>query len=164
MTERQRYRAEDLHEFCCAVLKKVNVPQEDAQEVGACLVLADLRGVDSHGVIRLSVYALRIRKNVVNAGAMPRIIRTHAAAALFMTKDEFASRMDILRMLKSSPPAPDTENVLAPGEIERQNEAKNKVLGVPLPPRVIDQLAALGAEVNVGFPNWISQTAAEARP
>ena len=82
MTERQRYRAEDLHEFCCAVLKKVNVPEEDAQEVGACLVLADLRGVDSRGVIRLSVYALRIRKNVVNAGAMPCIVRTHAAAAL----------------------------------------------------------------------------------
>jgi LDH2 family malate/lactate/ureidoglycolate dehydrogenase len=84
---------------------------------------------------------------------------------LFMTKDEFASRMDeILRMLKSSPPAPDTENVLAPGEIERQNEAKNKVLGVPLAPSVIDQLAALGAEVNVSFPNAISQKAAEARP
>jgi LDH2 family malate/lactate/ureidoglycolate dehydrogenase len=82
VTERQRYRAEDLHEFCCAVLQKLNVPREDAQEVGDCLVLADLRGVDSHGVIRLPVYALRIRKNVVNAGAMPRIIRTHAAAAL----------------------------------------------------------------------------------
>ena len=45
-----------------------------------------------------------------------------------------------------------------------QNEAKNKVLGVPLAPSVIDQLAALGAEVNVSFPNAISQKAAEARP
>jgi LDH2 family malate/lactate/ureidoglycolate dehydrogenase len=68
------------------------------------------------------------------------------------------------RKLKSSPPAPDTESVLAPGEIERQNEAKNKVLGVPLVPIVIDQLAALGAEVNVSFPNAISQKSAEARP
>jgi LDH2 family malate/lactate/ureidoglycolate dehydrogenase len=81
VTERQRYRAEDLHEFCCAVLQKLNVPREDAQEVRDCLILADLRG-DSHGVIRLPVYALRIRKSVVNAGAMPRIIRTRPAAAL----------------------------------------------------------------------------------
>ena len=360
MTERQRYRAEDLHEFCCAVLGKLDVSGEHAREVADCLVMADLRGVDSHGVIRLPVYAKRIRKNAVNARAHPRVVTTHAAAALidgdnglgavigsramekaielaatagigfvgvrrtnhfgiasfyvqkalqqgfigcaasnapphmapfggrarflgtnpfsigipanreapllfdastsvvargkiivaaqegktipsgwaidsegnpttnansalagsvlpfggpkgsaisliidvlsgvltgsafalrlntledleaeqnlghifiamrtdlFMSKDEFGSRMDeIVRMLKSSPPAPDTERVLAPGEIERQNEARNQAHGVPLVPSVIDQLAALGTEVNVSFPNAISQKAAEARP
>jgi LDH2 family malate/lactate/ureidoglycolate dehydrogenase len=361
MTLPQRYRAEDLHEFCCAVLEKLHVPRADTREVGDCLVLADLRGVDSHGVIRLPVYAKRIRTNAVNARAVPRIIRTHAAAALmdgdnglgaivgsaamekaielaatagigfvgvrgtnhfgiasfyvekalqqgfigcaasnapphmaafggrarflgtnpfsigiptkkeppllfdastsvvargkiivaaqegksipsgwaidpegnpttdakaalagsvlpfggpkgsaisfiidvlcgvltgsafalhlgtlenleaeqnlghifmamrtdlFMTKDEFADRMDeIVRMLKSSPPAPDVDRVLAPGEIERQNEAKNRVLGVPLVPSVIDQLAALGDELNVMFANAITRDApAEARP
>lgn len=360
MTGRQRYRAEVLHEFCCALLEKLNVPREDAQEVGHCLVLADLRGIDSHGVIRLPVYAQRIRKNVVNAHAMPRIVRTHASAALidgdnglgavvgsramgkaielattagigfvgvrrtnhfgiasyyvekalqqefigcaasnapphmapfggrarflgtnpfsvgipakeeapllfdastsvvargkiivadqegksipagwaidpegnpttnakaalagsvlpfggpkgsaisliidvlcgvltgsafalhlgtlenleaeqdlghvfmamrtdiFMSKDKFGSRMDeIVRMLHSSPPAPETERVLVPGEIERQNEAKNRVLGVPLVPSVIDQLAALGAEVNVRFPDAISKGTVGAGP
>ena len=360
MTELQRYRAEDLHEFCRAVLEKLNVPREDAREVADCLVLADLRGVDSHGVIRLPVYAKRLRKNVVNARAVPRIVRTHAAAALmdgdnglgavvgsramekaielartagigfvgvrrtnhfgiasyyvqkalqqgfigcaasnapphmapfggrarflgtnpfsigipanqeapllfdastsvvargkiivaaqegktlpsgwaidpegnptidakaalagsvlpfggpkgsaisliidvlcgvltgsafamhlstlenleaeqnlghvflamhtdlYMTKGEFGDRMDeILRMLKSSPSAPHTESVLAPGDIERQHEAKNRVLGVPLVPSVLGQLAALGAEVNVTFPNAISKETAEARP
>jgi LDH2 family malate/lactate/ureidoglycolate dehydrogenase len=360
VTERQRYRAEDLHEFCCAVLEKLNVSRGHAREVADCLVLADLRGVDSHGVIRLPVYAERIRKNVVNAHANPRVVATHAAATLmdgdnglgmvvgscamekaielaatagigfvgvrrtnhfgiasfyvqkalqqgfigyaasnapphmapfggrarflgtnpfsigipaneeapllfdastsvvargkiivaaqegrtippgwaidpegnpttnakaalagsvlpfggpkgsaisliidvlcgvltgsafamhlstlenleaeqnlghifmamrtdlFMSKDEFGSRMDeIVRMLKSSPPAPNTERVLVPGEIERQNEARNKVIGVPLVPSVIDQLATLGAEVNVTVPHAIRQEAAEARP
>jgi LDH2 family malate/lactate/ureidoglycolate dehydrogenase len=360
VTEPQRYRAEDLHQFCCAVLEKLNVPSEDARKVGDCLVLADLRGVDSHGVIRLPVYAKRIRKNVVNARAIPRIISSHAAAALmdgdnglgavvgsrametainlaatagigfvgvrrtnhfgiaafyvqkalqngfigcaasnapphmapfggrarflgtnpfsigipanqeapllfdastsvvargkiivaaqegktipsgwaidpegnpttnakaalagsvlpfggpkgsavsfiidvlsgvltgsafalhlstlenleaeqnlghifmamrtdlFMSKQEFASRMDeILRMLKSSPPAPDTEQVLAPGEIERQNEARNRLHGVPLVPSVIDQLAALGSEVEITFPSAKSKDTVEARP
>src|SRR5215475_9924770 len=345
--ERQRYRAEDLHGFCCVVLEKLNVPREDAREVGDCLLLADLRGVDSHGVIRLPVYAKRICKNVVNARAVPRIIRTHAAAALidgdnglgavigsramekaielaatagigfvgvrrtnhfgiasfyvekalqqgfigcaasnapphmapfggrarflgtnpfsvgipankeasllfdastsvvargkiivaakegkpippgwaidrdgnpttdakaalagsvlsfggpkgsaisllidvlcgvltgsafaltlntlenleaeqnlghvfvamrtdiFVSAEEFASRMDeILQALKSSPPAPNTGQVLAPGEIERQNEAKNQRLGVPLLPTVVDQLAALGAQFGITF-------------
>jgi LDH2 family malate/lactate/ureidoglycolate dehydrogenase len=72
---------------------------------------------------------------------------------------------EIVRMLKCLPPAPDVERVLAPGEIERQNEAKNRVLGVPLVSSVVDQLAALGDELNVGFPNATTGEApAEARP
>jgi LDH2 family malate/lactate/ureidoglycolate dehydrogenase len=355
MTEPPRYRVEDIHEFCCTVLEKLNVPPEDAKEVGDCLLQADLRGVDSHGVIRLSVYAERIRKGVVNPRASPRVVRTHAAAALmdgdnglgamvgsramekaidlaatagigfvgvcrtnhfgiasfyvqkalrhgligcaasnapphmapfggrarflgtnpfavgipageeapvlfdastsvvargkiivaaqegksippgwaidpegnpttdakaalagsvlpfggpkgsaisfiidvlcgvltgsafalslntlenleaeqnlghvfvavrtdlFMTKDEFAGRMDeIVRMLKSSPPAPHIDRILAPGEMEGCNEAQNRVLGIPLLPSVIDQLAGLGAELNVSFPTAISNEA-----
>lgn len=361
MTEPQRYRAKDLHEFCCAVLEKLNVRRDDAREVGDCLVMADLRGVDSHGVIRLPVYGKRIRKGAVNARAAPRVVRTHAAAALmdgdnglgaivgaramekaielaatagigfvgvrrtnhfgiasfyvqkalrqgfigcaasnapphmapfggrarflgtnpfsigipadkeapllfdastsvvargkiivaaqegksipagwaidsegnpttdtkaalagsvlpfggakgsaislvidvlcgvltgsafalylntlenleaeqnlghvfmamrtdlFMTKDEFAGRMDeIVRMLRASAPAPDAERVLAPGEIERQNETKNRVLGVPLVPSVIEQLLELGTELNVSFPDATTKEApVEARP
>jgi len=82
MPEPQRYRVEDVHEFCCTVLEKLNVPPENAKEVGDCLLQADLRGVDSHGVIRLSIYAGRIRKGVINPRAAPRVVRTHAAAAL----------------------------------------------------------------------------------
>jgi len=349
MTELRRYRREDVHEFCCAILEKLNVPREDAKQVGECLLQADLRGVDSHGMIRLPVYAERIRKGVVNPRPVPRIVRTSGATALldgdnglgavvgskamemaieqaadagisligaghsnhfgiaafyvqkavrrgligcaasnapphmapfggcarflgtnpfsvgipagreaplivdastsvvargkiivaasegksipagwaidrdgnpttdakaglagsvlpfggpkgsaisliidvlcgvltgaafgltlntlenlkaeqnlghvfvairtdiFMTAGDFASRMDeILQTLKSSAPAPGIEQVLAPGEIERQNEARNRKLGVPLLPTVVDQLAALGAELNVGFPH-----------
>jgi LDH2 family malate/lactate/ureidoglycolate dehydrogenase len=83
-----------------------------------------------------------------------------------MTKDEFVGRMDeIVRVHKSSPPAPGTERVLAPGEIERQNEAKNRTLGVPLLSTVIDQLVALGAKLNVSFPDALSkEEPAETRP
>jgi LDH2 family malate/lactate/ureidoglycolate dehydrogenase len=349
MTEPRRYCAEDVHGFCCAVLEKLDVPHEDAKEVGDCLLLADLRGVDSHGVIRLPVYARRIRKGMVNPRAVPRVVRTHAAAALldgdnglgavvgsramakaielatdagigfvgvrrtnhfgiasfyvrkamrhgfigcaasnapphmapfggrarflgtnplavgipagteapllfdastsvvargkiivaaqegkpiptgwaidpegipttdaraalagsvlpfggpkgsaisliidvlcgvltgsafaltlntlenlqveqnlghvflamrtdlFMTTEEFAARMDeILRTLKSSPPSPETERVFAPGEIESQSEAKNRVLGIALLQSVVDELTTFGAELNVAFPN-----------
>jgi LDH2 family malate/lactate/ureidoglycolate dehydrogenase len=349
MTEVKRYRPENVHEFCCAILDRLNVPRQNAKEVADCLLLADLRGVDSHGMIRLPVYAERIRKGVVNPRPVPRIIRTIGATALldgdnglgavvgargmeraielaadagigfvgvrrtnhfgiaafyvqkairqgligcaasnapphmapfggrarflgtnpfsvgipagkqpplifdastsvvargkiivaakegkaipfgwaidrdgnpttdakaalagsvlpfggpkgsaisllidvlcgvltgsafaltlntlenleaeqnlghvfvamrtdiFLTAEDFAARMDkLLQTLKSSPPAPNAEQVLAPGEIERQNETRNLKLGVPLLPTVIDQLAVLGAELNVGFPH-----------
>jgi LDH2 family malate/lactate/ureidoglycolate dehydrogenase len=349
MTEPRRYRPEAIHEFCCAILEKLKVPGEDAKEVGDCLLQADLRGVDSHGMIRLPVYAERIRKAVVNPRPVPRIVKASASTALldgdnglgavvgsramekaielaagpgisfvgvrrsnhfgiaafyvqkavrkgligcaasnapphmapfggrarflgtnpfaigipagkqpplifdastsvvargkiivaakegraippgwaidtegnpttdakaalagsvlpfggpkgsaisliidvlcgvltgsafartlntlekveaeqnlghafvamrtdvFLTAKDFASRMDeILQTLKSSPPAPNTAQVLAPGEIERHNEAKNQKLGVPMLPTVVEQLAALGAELNVSFPH-----------
>ena len=41
------------------------VPAPDAARIAECLVLADLRGVASHGVSRLSIYLERIRRNMV---------------------------------------------------------------------------------------------------
>jgi LDH2 family malate/lactate/ureidoglycolate dehydrogenase len=349
LTDPRRYRLEDVHEFCCAILEKLKVPREDAQQVSDCLLQADLRGVESHGMIRLPVYVERISKGIVNPRPVMREVRTSASTRLldgdnglgavvgsrametaielaknagisfvgvrrsnhfgiaafyvqkalrtgligyaasnapphmapfggrarflgtnpfsvgipagkqaplifdastsvvargtiivaaekgktipsgwaidlegnpttdakaalagsvlpfggakgsalsliidvlcgvltgsafaltlntlenleakqdlghvfvamrtdiFVTTEEFTSRMDeILQTLKSSPPAPNTGQVLAPGEIERQNEARNQRLGVPLLPTVVDQLAALGAESNVSFPH-----------
>lgn len=349
MTELRRYRLQEIHQFCSAILEKLNLPREDAKQVADCLLQADLRGVDSHGIIRLPVYAERLRKGVVNPRPVPRIVRTTGASALldgdnglgavvgsrgmekaielatdagvgfvgvrrtnhfgiaafyvqkavhqgmiggaasnapphmapfggrarflgtnpfsigipagkqpplifdastsvvargkiivaasegksiplgwaidrdgnptmdakaalagsvlpfggpkgsaisllidvlsgvltgsafaltlntlenlnaeqnlghvfvavrtdiFVTAADFASRMDeLLQSLKSSPPVPNTEQVLAPGEIEHQNEIRNLKLGVPLLPTVIDQLAALGAELKVSFPH-----------
>jgi len=119
------------------------------------------------GVLTGSAFALQLNtlENLEaeqNLGHIFMAMRTD----LFMTRDEFAVRMDeIVRMLKSSPPAPDVERILAPGEIERQNEASNRMLGVPLVPSVIDQLTALGAEFNASFPSATTREApAEARP
>jgi len=347
MTEPRRYRPEDVHEFCCAILEKLKVPAEDAKEVAACLLQADLRGVDSHGMIRLPIYAERVRKGVVNPRPVTQVVRSNIATALldgdnglgpvvgskamekaielaqnagigfvgvrrsnhfgiaafyvqkavrkgligcaasnapshmapfggrsrllgtnpfsvgipagreaplifdastsvvargkiivaakegkpippgwaidldgnpttdakaalagsvlpfggpkgsaisviidvlsgaltgaafgltlntlenlkaeqdlghifmamrtdmFVTAEDFAVRMDeLLQTLKSSPPAPNTEQVLVPGEIERQNEARNQKLGVPLLPTVVNQLAALGSDLSVSF-------------
>ena len=355
MKETLRYRAEDLRGFCSSVLEKLGVPRKDAEEVTDCLLQADLRGVDSHGVIRLPVYASRIRKGVVNPRPTPRIVSSHAAAALldgdnglgpvvgsramedaldlaatfgigfvgvrhtnhfgiaafyvqkairrnfiglaasnapphmapfggrsrflgtnpfavgipagkrlpllfdastsvvargkiivaaqegkpipagwaidpegnpstdavtalagavlpfggpkgsaisfiidilcgvltgssfalhlnaledlgteqnlghvfvalktdlFMPAEEFAARMDaILGMLSASPPAPGTERVLSAGELEMENEARNRAFGVPLVPSIVDQLATLGAELGVTFPDGIGEAA-----
>lgn len=43
------------------------VPEADARRVAECLVLADLRGVASHGVSRIPIYTERLRKGLVKA-------------------------------------------------------------------------------------------------
>lgn len=67
LSELRRFRPEDLLAFSSAVLERLNVPAEDACQVAECLLLAELRGVDSHGLIRLPVYANRLQAKVVKA-------------------------------------------------------------------------------------------------
>ena len=74
--ESRRYRHEELFDFGCRVLERLDVPREHAREVSGCLIKAELRGVDSHGMVRLPVYARRVQAGVVKA--QPDI-RLHAA-------------------------------------------------------------------------------------
>jgi len=53
--------------FARALLLAHGVPQKDAGTVAACLVRADLRGVDTHGLVRLPGYLDRVRRGLVNA-------------------------------------------------------------------------------------------------
>lgn len=72
-----RYHHEDLLQFGSRVFERLDVPAGDAREAAGCLVKAELRGVDSHGLVRLPVYARRVQAGVVNARPA---IRTRAAA------------------------------------------------------------------------------------
>jgi LDH2 family malate/lactate/ureidoglycolate dehydrogenase len=78
----QRYRHEDLFEYGCRVLERLGVPLEDAREVAGCLIKADLRGIDSHGMVRLPVYGRRLQAGVVNARPDIKLIASHTGAAL----------------------------------------------------------------------------------
>jgi LDH2 family malate/lactate/ureidoglycolate dehydrogenase len=80
--EPRRYSPQDLLQFGSRVLERLNVPPEDAREVAGCLVKAELRGVDSHGMVRLPVYARRIQANVVEAKPEIRVRDSGTTAAL----------------------------------------------------------------------------------
>lgn len=80
--ESRRYRHEELFDYTCRVLGRLDVPSEDAREVAACLIKAELRGVDSHGLVRLPVYARRVRAGAVKARPEIRLFPSTAAAAL----------------------------------------------------------------------------------
>ena len=75
-----RFDPEALVEYASAVLERAGVPPEDATIVAQCLVMADLRGVDSHGLIRLLAYTRRLHAKVVNA--KPNICVRHPFAAV----------------------------------------------------------------------------------
>jgi len=62
-----RFSHNEIYKLVADILRQVDVPTEDANEVAECLIKADLQGVDSHGVTRLPVYVKRIRKGVTKA-------------------------------------------------------------------------------------------------
>jgi L-2-hydroxycarboxylate dehydrogenase (NAD+) len=74
-----------LVEFVGSSFKKLGVPKEDA-EIGAnVLVQADLRGVDTHGVIRFnpqSWYVKWLSEGSMTARANLRVVRESASTAL----------------------------------------------------------------------------------
>jgi len=80
--ESRRYRHEDLFDFGCRILERLDVPAAHAREVTGCLIKAELRGVDSHGMVRLPVYARRVQAGVVNARPDIRLLSGGTAAAL----------------------------------------------------------------------------------
>lgn len=75
MSETIRYSKEELLHFTASLLQKIGCPQADAKQAAKVLVSADLRGVDSHGVARLSGYVRLHEKGRLNAN--PEIKITH---------------------------------------------------------------------------------------
>lgn len=47
------------------------VSKENATIIAKCLVLADLRGVDTHGINRIPSYMARVRQRVLDPKATP---------------------------------------------------------------------------------------------
>ena len=56
---------QDLLEFARECFRRIGVPEEDAGIIADHLVLANLRGVDSHGVIRIPYYIEGVEKGYV---------------------------------------------------------------------------------------------------
>src|SRR5947199_3588947 len=80
--ELRRFQYEDLLQFCCSVLERLGVPADGALQSAECLLEAELRGVDSHGLVRLPVYGKRIQAGVVKAKPAIHVERRFAAVAL----------------------------------------------------------------------------------
>ncbi len=74
--------ASALQTYCEAVLARCGVAASDAATVGQCLVYANLRGVDSHGVVRLPFYIERLRQGVVATHPVITVQRVARACVL----------------------------------------------------------------------------------
>jgi LDH2 family malate/lactate/ureidoglycolate dehydrogenase len=60
------FKAESLKSYIHNILQQTGLSETDSRIVADSLVGANLRGVDSHGVTRLSVYVKRLKSGVVN--------------------------------------------------------------------------------------------------
>ena len=69
-----RVRWEDLKDFSKILLQKMDVPLPDAEVVSAALVDADLRGLGTHGAVRLALYAQLFRQGLINPRPKIRVI------------------------------------------------------------------------------------------
>lgn len=76
------YSAEVLKGFSSKVFQKLGFSEENAGIISDILIAADLRGINSHGVARLPIYAKRIQKNLINTKANIKAIRENATSAI----------------------------------------------------------------------------------
>jgi len=74
--------AEALRAFCAQVFEKLGVSHDDAKITSDVLVAADLRGVDSHGVARLSRYANYLKDGRARAQFEARIVHETPSTAV----------------------------------------------------------------------------------
>ena len=71
-----------LKEFCNRVWTKLGVPEKDAQVTTDVLVLADLRGVESHGVARLPRYYTDLKNGWTKPTDQSKVVKETKATAL----------------------------------------------------------------------------------
>jgi len=71
-----------LTAFIARAYVAAGLPADDAQTLADLMVEADLRGSDTHGVIRLPLYVRRIRAGGVNARPNFRVLNDRPSAAL----------------------------------------------------------------------------------
>lgn len=74
------YRVNDLKEYVVRFFTAEKVPEIDARIAADVLVSADLRGINSHGVIRLhSYYGNRLQKNLIDRTSPIKTIKESPA-------------------------------------------------------------------------------------
>ncbi len=79
---KQIFSYDQLFNFSVAVFKKIGCSQKDAATAATVLLSADLRGVDSHGVARLSGYVRLWDVKRINATPVIKIIHETPSTAV----------------------------------------------------------------------------------
>jgi LDH2 family malate/lactate/ureidoglycolate dehydrogenase len=77
-----RITAAALAAFARRVLEAAGLPAGDAEQIAGLMVEADLRGSDTHGVIRLPLYVRRLKAGGIKTRPDIRLVQEKPAAAL----------------------------------------------------------------------------------
>jgi len=74
-----RIPAADLESFATRLFQRAGLGAEESRCLAGNLVLADMRGVSSHGLLRLRTYVTRVKSGVVRAGVTPGVLQDSPA-------------------------------------------------------------------------------------
>ncbi|MGQ9781633.1 MAG: Ldh family oxidoreductase [Nitrososphaeria archaeon] len=71
----QLFQPEELERFGTEVFQKLGFDEKNSRLISSSLVLANLRGVDSHGVVRIPVYADGVTSGQINPKPRIRVLK-----------------------------------------------------------------------------------------
>jgi LDH2 family malate/lactate/ureidoglycolate dehydrogenase len=81
--------AELLVKACTQVLEKVAVPRDQAETIAQVVIEADLRGVESHGVLRLPAYVHRVQAGLMTPTTELKVLQERGATVLLDAQGGF---------------------------------------------------------------------------
>lgn len=73
------YDCKKLVRFVSDAGAALGMSEKEAREFGESLVYADMRGLGSHGVMRMSTYIRRMQEGLVKVGVTPKVVRDGGA-------------------------------------------------------------------------------------
>lgn len=80
--ESVRFEAHALETLGARIFEAAGAPPDTARTVAVMLVEANLKGHDSHGVLRIPQYIDRVRRGQIRPAARPRVLAARGATAL----------------------------------------------------------------------------------
>lgn len=97
-------KADSLATWASDLLEAWGYEHDDARFIADLLVDANLRGVDSHGVLRLPAYARRVEEHLVNPTAQPIVTSVGGAIAVDANgaSGQIAARDAVTELVKVS--------------------------------------------------------------
>lgn len=89
---------EPLHEFAKEVFIRVGMPPKDAETEADALIWANLRGVDSHGVLRISWYVDNVDRGIMNPKPNIQVVNETSATLVIEADHAFGPIVTVLAM------------------------------------------------------------------
>jgi len=78
----KKVKPEELQNLLISILSKAGVPPDIASYVSEALVDSNIKGVDSHGAVRVSMYVDQIFEGYMNPSARPEIVSETPTTAI----------------------------------------------------------------------------------
>jgi LDH2 family malate/lactate/ureidoglycolate dehydrogenase len=87
-----------LSKACEKLLEKAGVPRDQAEIIAQVVVEADLRGISSHGILRLPAYIQRVLAGTMTADTQPVVLRERGASLLLDAQCSFGQVAAVFAM------------------------------------------------------------------